>query len=306
MSAITKQVLSFYNYDITAVKNLLQTILYNHAPAGQPWLEEKAQTLNEAKNNTLAVAFSAMPRKVGRQLIIADEETSKTLNHLKPGFSVWGWTVDRLGRVWLLLQVDASDKETYIRRIESLFPAAEMNELVALYSALPLLAYPETWRSRCAEGIRSNIGPVLETIICNNAYAAQQLDERAWNQLVLKAFFTDKRVDQISGLDERANTELSNTLLDFAHERWAAGRQVPPLLWRCVAPFFSSENMPDLERAFYSENSFDRDAAALACAQTHFAPAKALLEKRPDAKAEIENGVLTWTSLAEKIAAAQA
>ena len=63
-----------------------------------------------------------------------------------------------------------------------------MNELVALYSALPLLAYPEAWVHRCTEGIRSNIGPVLEAIMIANPYPSENLSEAAWNQVVLKAF----------------------------------------------------------------------------------------------------------------------
>ncbi len=38
----------------------------------------------------------------------------------------------------------------------------------------------------------------------------------AWNQLVLKAFFTEKPIQQIIGLDERANEKLASTAYDFA------------------------------------------------------------------------------------------
>src|SRR5699024_3254500 len=121
--------------------------------------------------------------------------------------------------------VDPADKDTYFRIIENLFLAAEMSELVALYSSLPLLAYPELWTKRCAEGIRSNIGSVLESIMYQNPYPAENLNQAAWNQLVLKAFFTDKAVNNIYGLEERANSELASILSDYAHERWAAHRE---------------------------------------------------------------------------------
>lgn len=290
-------------YDVAAMNHMLGNLLNNQLPAeAWQWLQEKAAALNELKSNALTIAFAAMPRKTGKGATQLTPPQAQELSSIRGGFTVQGWTLDRLGRVWLLLQLDAADREQYRRRIEQLFPAAELNELVALYSALPLLAYPEAWRGRCAEGIRSNIGPVLETIICNNPYPSEQLPEAAWNQLVLKAFFTEKRVDQIIGLDERANEDLAHTLLDFAHERWAAGRQAPPLLWRCVAPFLSEGSMPDLERAFFSENSLDRDAAALACAHTLFAPAKALLQQQPALQQAIQTGSLTWTSLAERTA----
>lgn len=290
-----------FSYDTAAMNEVLTAILHSRLhPDAWQWLQEKATTLNTPGSNVLAVTFAAMPRKLGKAPVAPLPEETKNLAHIRPFFSINGWTVDRLGRVWLLTRLDATDREQYIQRIEQLFMAAEMNELAALYAALPLLAYPEAWQHRCTEGIRSNIGPVLEAIICNNPYPGEQLPEKAWNQLVLKAFFTEKRVDQIIGLNNRANPELAHVLLDFAHERWAAGRQAPPLLWRCVAPFLNEQNFADLERTYYSENSLDRDAAALACAQTSFAPAKALLEKRRDAKAAIENGTLTWTTVAEK------
>jgi hypothetical protein len=292
-----------FTYNHTQLDGLLRNIILEQlSPDAAQWLLEKASAINEPKSSALAVAFAAMPRKVGKAPLVLPHPALEQLTALRPGLVLHNWTMDRFCRVWLLLQLDATEKETYVRRIEQLFPAAEMNELAALYSALPLLAYPEAWRSRCAEGIRSNIGLVLEAIICNNPYPAEQLPEGAWNQLVMKAFFTEKRVDQIVGLDARANEELAHMLLDFAHERWAAGRQAPPLLWRCVAPFFSQQNLSDVERALFSENSTDRDGAALACAQTPFAPAKALLEKRQEQKAAIESGALNWTSLAEQIA----
>jgi hypothetical protein len=129
------------------------------------------------------------------------------------------------------MQPDPADKNAYIKKIENLFSAAEMNEGVALYSALPVLAYPEEWRRRCAEGIRSNIGTVLEAILHRNPYPAEWLEEPAWNQLVMKAFFTDKEIGQITGLETRANRNLSGILTDYAKERQAAGRSVNPKLW---------------------------------------------------------------------------
>jgi hypothetical protein len=46
--------------------------------------------------------------------------------------------------------------------------------------------------------------------------------------MVLKAFFTDKDVTQITGLNERKNARLAQTLADYAAERRAAGRSLPP------------------------------------------------------------------------------
>ncbi|WP_240410059.1 EboA domain-containing protein [Flavisolibacter nicotianae] len=261
------------------------------------WMEERTVSFTTAQFNT---AFALLPRKTGKAIVRFTDEQDRSLQSARPGFVIRGWTIDRLARVWLLLQLDASEKESYFQTIENLFPAAEMQELVALYSALPVLAYPEMWTKRCAEGIRSNIGDVLQAIMCNNPYPSENLSEAAWNQLVLKAFFTEKPIHQINGLDKRCNAELAGVLSDYAHERWAAGRPVNPQLWRCAGKFINEKNFPDIERIAFSENAVEREAAALACWDSNYSPAKDLLNQNKELKAAIETGELTWQTVAGK------
>ncbi len=206
------------------------------------WLKEKS-TSTGAQFNT---AFVALPRKTGKKIIELTEEENKRVG--SGGLHINNWSIDRLSRVWLLMHLDASDKEKYFNNIEALFTAGEMNELIALYSALPVLQYPELWKKRCAEGIRNNIADVLQSIMCNNTYPSQNLDEPAWNQLVLKAFFTEKPIEQIIGFDERANEKLASTLYDFAHERLSAHRTVDPQLWRGLEPFADEKIFPDIKK----------------------------------------------------------
>jgi hypothetical protein len=118
--------------------------------------------------------------------------------------------------------------------VEQLFRHADVNELIALYSALSVLDHPNEWVFRCTEGIRSNMGSVLDALMYDNPYPANYLPESAWNQLVLKAFFTDKDLGRIVGLHQRINEQLVSSLIDYAHERMAAGRTVNPLLWNMI------------------------------------------------------------------------
>lgn len=178
--------------------------------------------------------FTAIPRFVGKQLITVPADLAFALERIRPGFTVMGWTLDRLARVWWLLQLPADDQPTYTKTISQLFKAGELNELVSLYSALPVLAHPESWRFQATEGIRNNIADVQSAIMLHNPYPADYFDEAAWNQLVLKAFFTDKDVTQIIGLDERKNAQLAHTLTDYAAERRAAGRSLPPNIERLM------------------------------------------------------------------------
>lgn len=220
------------------IEHVLAEIIKQNAGEDQwNWIREKSSFPTQ-----LNTAFAAVPRKMGKKVIVITPEQEQQMNTLCPGFSIRGWTIDRLCRVWLLTQLNSDDKNNYIRMIENLFLAAEMNELVALYSALPLLAHPGSWKFRCTEGIRSNIGTVLEAIMYENPYPSKYLDEPAWNQMVLKAFFTEKNIERITGLDERANERLASILIDYAQERQAAHRTVDPQLWRLVEKFVDINN----------------------------------------------------------------
>jgi hypothetical protein len=262
------------------------------------WLEEKVLEFS-INPQSFNVAFAAVPRKTGRESVNSSPLVLKQIQDMRPGFDIGTWSLDRLARVWLVMNFPSDEQQIYIRTIENIFLTAEMNEQVALYSALPVLTYPEAWRHRCAEGIRSNIGVVLESIMCDNPYPSEQLDEAAWNQLVLKAIFTEKRVNKINGLDERANENLAHTLSDYAHERWAAHRNVNPLLWRCISGFVTDRIVPDIERLINSDLETERAAAALVIRNsTH--PALVELGSK-NAGLFVNMKINTWAALASAL-----
>jgi hypothetical protein len=286
----------------TTIKELLTTIIEkNVSPDTYIWLCDKAAQSAD-KNNTyqLNLSFTSIPRKTGKKEVVVEKSDLKNINDLLPGFSIQQWTVDRLCRVWLLMQLESGYKDNYISRIENLFPQAEMNELVALYSSLPVLAYPEAWTLRCAEGIRSNIGTVLEAIMYYNPYPATNLDEGAWNQLVMKAFFTDKNVNKIISLDERSNQNLANILFDYVEERWAAGRTANPQIWRLIGKFMDEPHFYMMEKLFKEGNETDQQAAVLACADSSFEKCQLLLDEYPEFKSTIEQQILSWEVVANK------
>jgi hypothetical protein len=279
------------------MEKLLAEIIFQQLdePTGS-WLKEKAIAIHsETAANQLYQSFAMLPRKTGKHPITISTAQEKELSASLPGFSVSGWSIDRLSRVWLLQQINSTDQATFTRKIEQLFLTAEMNELVALYSSLPLLAYPESWKHRCTEGIRSNIALVLEAIMYENPYPEKWLDEGEWNQMVLKAFFTDKNIDRITGIDRRANLALANTLFDYAHERWQAGRNVNPQLWRLVQKFISQDSFADLQKLYKEGNAVEKKAAILACSQSEFEPAKQFAEQAPEIS--IVKTQTTWSSL---------
>jgi hypothetical protein len=125
------------------------------------------------------------------------------------------------------------------------------------------LKTPEIWLQRATDAVLSNMGPVFDAIAFGNPYPQTYFSELAWNQLVLKCIFNDKPIHLINGLDERANQALADTLADFAHERWAAGRRVPSQVWRLLLNFKTESIEEDLAKLSKSEDVNDRKAAEL-------------------------------------------
>lgn len=289
-----------YSYDLDALSAAFSEVLEKQLTTESwQWLQQKSTEFSGPRGKmALNITFTSLPRKVGKQPVELDSTVAEKLQKIRKGLHIQHWTIDRLSRAWVLLQVPAQNKEAYIDSIEGLFLAAEMHELVALYSALPLLAYPEAWKLRCTEGIRSNIGDVLEAIMCDNPYPSEYLDKPAWNQLVLKAIFTEKPLHRVQGLDERTNQDLAETLSDFAHERWAAHRRVPAMLWRCVGPFINDRILPDIEKLAMSEDQTEKEAAALACAVSNYPKAAELL--RSNLGDILKSGEVSWESIAKK------
>ena len=219
--------MNMYSYDFEKLEKLILTIITQNIEINAlEWLKDSSVFANDSSSFTkFKVAFSLVSRKVPNQSIQLNSSQEEELKS-EFGLITKDWDLQRLCRIWLILQIDPSDEKSYTAKINDLFSNAEMNELATMYASLPVLAYPESWILRSAEGIRSNIGSVLDAIIINNPYPSRYLDESAWNQLILKAFFTDKDTTQIIGVEERANENLAKSLQDYIEEREAANRPI--------------------------------------------------------------------------------
>jgi hypothetical protein len=111
----------------------------------------------------------------------------------------------------LYRQGDASERRGVLR---ALHPLDEHRDLGAM--ALPIVE----------DALRTH-DPRLITAALGD-YAARHLGAHAYRQAVLKCVFTGIPLADVRGLDERADAELTRMLADYAHERLAAGREVPP------------------------------------------------------------------------------
>lgn len=268
---------------MNAKDNLFEIIKVNASQKELNWIETKAT----GGLQSLQTAFVATPRFISKTPV----NTSETLN----GVDFKTWTLDKLVRAYFLTSLNDSDKEAYYKTLNTLFETAENNEAVALISSLALLENPETWLLRATDAVRTNIGVVFDAIAFENPYPQEYFSELAWNQLVLKCIFNDKPIHRIQGLDERANKELATSISNLAHERWAAGRSIPPQAWRLVVKYLDEAIFEDIKRLFDSESQNDQIAAALVCKYSEFEAAKSELKKYRELEEKTKD--LTWNTL---------
>lgn len=181
--------------------------------------------------------------------------------------------------------------------MNQLFETGDMHEQQALYAALPLMPFPEDLLTRAIDGCRTNMTLIFDAIALNNPYPARYFPEANWNQLVLKSIFMQRPIYRIQKLDDRRNQALADIASDFAHERWAAGREVMPELWRLVAPFVNDKFLADLKKVIESENQLEAEAGILALYQCDYAPSKQLLQACAEQVMAIEYGEITWEKI---------
>ncbi|MBP5973540.1 EboA family metabolite traffic protein [Brasilonema sp. CT11] len=262
------------------------------------WLEQKIEQIKTAVNTLVFFsAFSAVPRYTGKNDLQLTKTELEAACSARTGWFPSHWSVDQAARILLVLALPQDNEQKYLQTLERVFTAADVGELVALYQALPLLPYPEKFRTRAAEGVRSNMTAVFNAVALGNSYPAEYLGDLAWNQMVLKALFVGSPLHLVQGLDQRANPELARMLVDYAHERWAAKRTVSPELWRLVGRLANDAMLADLERAIQDPDPVQQAAAAIATSECPLPQAQTLLARYPNIQAEIQAGHLTWNSL---------
>lgn len=220
------------------------------SPAGWTWLEEqRKQIVLDGAARKLFICFSAVPRYIEKTKLQLTAKELEEANHLKSGFNPTDWTLDRVGRTILILSFPDRNPDLYVQTIDKIFAAADVEEAIALYQSLPLLPYPEKFKLRAAEGIRTNMTTVFNAIALHNPYPAEYLDDLAWNQMVLKALFIGTPLYPIYSLKRRNNPQLARMLLDYARERLAAKRSINPELWE-LATVFQPQEVTELKTAF--------------------------------------------------------
>lgn len=261
------------------------------------WLYGQIEkVLADQGDRALQIAFGLIPRRLGKASMNLTAEKLDSARTAVDGWSPLSWTVADAARALLLSSLPGRNPD-FAPRFRALCATAEVSESISLYRGLPLYPEPESLESQVGEGLRSNMRDVFEAIAHHNPYPRQYFDTHRWNHMVLKALFVGSALAPIQGLDARANAELARIMLDFAHERRAAGRPIPHEIWRCVGPFAQGEALADLERVLTNGGPIERKAAALALAASPDPAAPAILAGAADLAADIAHGRLAWNTL---------
>ena len=284
--------------DLPRVREQLLTWIARQASEeAMQWLRTRhAEIEGGALASKCFMAFSGAPRRITKETLALGKADLQEADALRPGWNPSAWSVDEAARALLILSFPAVDENAYVGMVEQVFSTADVRESAALYRMLPLYPFPERFQARAAEGIRSNMTSVFQAVAYHNPYPSEYFDEGAWNQMVLKALFTDSPLYKVSGLDARVNPSLARMLVDYAHERWAAGRTVSPELWRPVGPFAADGYLHDLERVLTGGEEMEQEAAALALVDANTPAATELLAGFPVLKQRIGTGELNWES----------
>jgi hypothetical protein len=267
--------------------------------AGITWFREAVdKVVHAADDRALGAAIGLAPRKLGRADLALTSADGARAADLRPGFDPHDWSIDQLARVALMAASHEGDDAAFATRFDGFCATAEVNELIALARGLPIYPGARLLEPRAREAVRSGMKPVFEAVAHRNPYPREIFAEDPWNHMVVKALFIGSSLWPIQGLDQRANPHLARMLVDFAHERWAAGRTVSPELWRCVAPHADAQGIAALRQAFDAGGDKDRLAVALAVERMEAAGLLPLRDEIERLRVRLADERIAWRDLA--------
>lgn len=139
------------------------------------------------------------------------------------------WTKPDLARLTLLRDLATrTDAAAFAAAALECFTQGDASEQRSWCRGASLLPQPERFLAAMTDTCRTNILTLFEAVACENPYPAAYFPELHFNQMALKAMFNAVALARIVGLAERRNPELTRMSNDYAAERTAAGRSIPP------------------------------------------------------------------------------
>lgn len=281
------------------VDQKLLEIIDGHVTAdAKNWLKDKINLIVENQSaKDLYLTYSLIPSKVD---LVDDLKFSSNISDLNSYLSVQKANSQQITRIYLLCKVLQADRAFFTPKVAKLIEVADTGELETFLKFIIVLPNPEEYKNTAVEALRTNISTVFNAIAHNNPYPTQFFDDQQWNQMFLKTAFMQGDLSAILDIDKRANKDLARIISDYAHERWAAGRDIDPDFWRPVAKFLGDALFKDMERLLKSNNSVENRAGALCCYYSENQEAKNLLIGHQNLIQQIENKDLSWETIKEE------
>jgi hypothetical protein len=173
-------------------------------------------------------------------LMPADRAAHPDLSRIPPGHL----TLEDAGRLLLLLtRYTADQRATPDAAADAIacYEQGDTGEQRSWLRTVALLPEPARFLPVVIDACRTSIVPLFEAVACENPYPAQHFPALNFNQMVLKALFNGIALNRIVELPSRLNPELSRMASDYADERRAAGRSVPPDISLAMLPGMAAQ-----------------------------------------------------------------
>lgn len=184
------------------------------------WLTRAVELAADGRQSSLLQVYTEASRQLGSLPLLGAES-------LEPLFKQW--SVTDAGRLRLLrARFDSNTSTQAATDAAECFEQGDSHEQQSWLRGAAYLPDPAYFLPLVIDACRTNILPLFEAITCENPYPARYFPEHNFNQLVLKALFNGVALARIHGLAGRANAQLARMASDYADERRAAGRAVPP------------------------------------------------------------------------------
>ncbi len=281
---------------IENVSQELAKILHLHLDSDHlKWMEGKIDgIIKEKSSKDLYLTYSLMASKINP---IPLDKMPSGENEVIQYLETQNANLLQIGRVYLLIRVLEADENFFFNKVENIIQVSDTGELETFLKFLVLMPNSGNYRNVAVEALRTNIATIFDAISLNNPYPSMFFNDQQWNQMYLKAAFMERDLSLITDIEARANKDLVRIISDYAHERWAASRKVDPYFWRPVGRFLNDTLVEDMNRLFLSEDEKENMAAALACSISENPKAKALLEKYPQIKNKLDQGLISWSKI---------
>jgi len=185
--------------------------------------------LSASQLNQLLTQYTLASRSVGASALTPEDEAVLHSSGWPADVPLTGWIRADVARFILLRDLAGTvDADAFAHAAQECFAQGDAGEQRSWCRGVSLLPAPERFLALMTDTCRTNILPLFQAVACENPYPARYFSELHFNQMVLKAMFNSVALARIVGLPERRNAELSRMSSDYAAERTAAGRAVPP------------------------------------------------------------------------------